>query len=41
MKAHRYDVEYHCELVLRMMQKGEYLLYAFDRAVTLLRKQRR
>lgn len=41
MKAHRHDVEYHCELVLRMMQKGECLPYAFDRAVMLLRKERR
>jgi hypothetical protein len=41
MKAHRHDVEYHCELVLRMMQKSECLPYAFERAVTLLRKERR
>jgi len=41
MKAHRHDVEYHCELVLRMMKKGECLPYVFDRAVMLLRKDRR
>ena len=41
MKAHRHDVEYHCGLVLQMMQKGECLPYAFDRAVMLLRKERR
>jgi len=41
MRAHRHDVEYQCELVLQMMQKGEFLAYAFERAVTLLRKEHR
>jgi hypothetical protein len=41
MQAHRHDVEYQCELVLRMMQEGECVPYPFDRAVTLLRKQHR
>jgi hypothetical protein len=41
MQAHRHDVEYQCELVLRMMQEDECVPYPFDRAVTLLRKQHR